>query len=165
MTVWTKEAIILESKKYDSRTEFGRGNFEAFQAANERGMLRTLYRNTKWSTAESIWDEAANYWDRASFRVNAPGAYAAAKRTGLLDHIYPPKPREDWSNDVVVLIEAHKYQSRAEFARNAQGAYRAALRRGLLPLVDFPVNLTAAQQKRLKALAVIEMMKRNNCFK
>ena len=91
----------------------------------------TSPRKTKWLNDEDVLAEGHKCGSRAEFARGSSGAYAAARKRGLLDQLYPIL-RGEWLDDADVLAEGRKYASRAEFWRGSCAAYEAARKRGLL---------------------------------
>lgn len=141
--LWPREKCFELARSCESRIEFQRRHPGAYQACCSNGWLDEACAGLeKPKPHNSCWDEnaiskeAKKYRYRSEFSKDASGAYAAAKRLGILDTVCShmtrhPGPKFKW--DLPALqSEALKYKSRSEFQKKASGAYSVAARKGCL---------------------------------
>ena len=92
---WTREAIIEESKKYTSRTEFAINSPTAYQHACED---KTIFKEMPWikekkkpdgywDVKEHVLEESKKYKNRTEFSIGAFTAWRKAKDYGWIDEI------------------------------------------------------------------------------
>ena len=92
---WTREAIIEESKKYTSRTEFAINSPTAYQHACKD---KTIFKEMPWikekKKPDGYWDvkkhvmeEGKKYRNRKAFSESAYTAWRKAKDYGWIDEI------------------------------------------------------------------------------
>lgn len=92
---WTREAIIEESKKYTSRTEFAINSPTAYQHACED---KTIFKEMPWikekkkpdgywDVKEHVMEEGKKYRNRKAFSERAYTAWRKAKDYGWIDEI------------------------------------------------------------------------------
>lgn len=97
---WTREAIIEESKKYSSRTEFALHSPTAYQHACKD---KTIFKEMPWmqekKKPDGYWDvkahvmeEGKKYRNRTAFCLGAYTAWKKAKKYGWIDEI-------EWSKE------------------------------------------------------------------
>lgn len=92
---WTREAIIEESKKYTSRTEFAINSPTAYQHAcedktifNEMPWIEVKKKpDGYWDVKEHVLEEGSKYKNRTAFSVGAYTAWKKAKKYGWIDEI------------------------------------------------------------------------------
>lgn len=97
---WTREAIVEESKKYSSRTEFAKYSPTAYQHAckdktifNEMPWIKEKKKpDGYWDVKEHVLEEGKKYRNRKAFSVGAYTAWKKAKKYGWLDEI-------EWSEE------------------------------------------------------------------
>ena len=132
---WTKDALLEESKKYDTRYHFQVGNESAYKAALERNLLdemtwlKTVGHFVKW-TKEAAIEESKKYSTRKQFQKSS-GAYRASLKNGWLDEMSWLKPDIKWTKDAV-FEESKKYTTRGMFKKRAVSAYHLARKNGWL---------------------------------
>ena len=94
---WTREAIIEESKKYTSRTEFALKSPTAYQHACED---KTIFNEMPWiqpkrkpagywKVKEHVIEESKKYKNRRAFSDGSYSAWRSAKENGWIDEIFP----------------------------------------------------------------------------
>ena len=96
---WTLDALKQAAAPYKGRGEFQLKNFNAYQAAYNRGMLDDLFpeklppgRKSKPSlTPDEIKQAAAPYKTRSKFALNKPREYVAALRNNMISDLFPEK--------------------------------------------------------------------------
>jgi hypothetical protein len=137
-TDWTYEMLLMEAKKYTSRSEFN-SNSNAYQIAAKRGVLDEIcshmeIHHIKW-TDEMIFEEAAKFKSRSEFKELNNLAYVAAQRRNFLDKACDHMEYKNtyWSDDEIAQ-EAQKYKTRNEF-QVSSSAYQIAHKRGILEKV------------------------------
>tara|TARA_Y100000034_G_scaffold136985_1_gene217997 strand:- start:3946 stop:5565 length:1620 start_codon:yes stop_codon:yes gene_type:complete len=134
---WTKEKIIAEAKKYDTRSNFKKNNAAAYQAARRLGILDIVCSHMKIKlkrhTKESIIKEAKNYRTKKEFSVKSPSAYNKALKLGILNNAcsHMVCGRTKWSKKKIKII-AKKYKKRSNFQKFEPNAYSAARRFNIL---------------------------------
>ena len=92
---WTNEAIIEESKKYSSRTEFAINSPTAYQhACKDKNIFSEMpwIKDKKkpdgyWDVKEHVLEEGKKYKNRTAFSVGAYTAWKKAKKYGWIDEI------------------------------------------------------------------------------
>jgi len=133
---WTEDLIKQEAGKYKSKSEFKKGNFEAYQAASKIGILQDLNfenygdRGHKRWTEDEVRQEASKYNSRGEFQMGSQSAYGFAYRNKMLDDLFGERKLK-WTDDEV-RREASKYKYRGEFQKGSYLAYSAARKRGML---------------------------------
>ena len=81
---WTDEELAAEALKYETRKDFERGSYGAYQASRNRGLLdvvckHTIPQQTRW-TEEMLIEEAQKYRTRTEFEQGSYGAYQSINR-------------------------------------------------------------------------------------
>jgi len=131
---WTKDALLEESKKYDTRYHFQVGNESAYKTALERNLLdempwlKVVGHFVKW-TKDATIEESKKYSHRKEFKTNSPGAYESARVNGWLNDMSWLKPDVKWTEDAV-FEESKKHKTRAEFKRGNSQAYKISVKNG-----------------------------------
>ncbi|MCR5362326.1 MAG: GIY-YIG nuclease family protein [Bacteroidales bacterium] len=135
----SKEAVIEESLKYHSRSEFKRKSGGAYNHALSNGWLGEMTWLTtpkvlikKW-TRENVFEESHKYQYRGEFSRGSQSAYNVARRNGWLNEMIwlkeKHKPTHYWTKERV-FEESHKYTNRRDFVKNAKSASFHAVRNG-----------------------------------
>lgn len=99
---WTKELLLAEALKYNTRSEFQAENRKAYAAALRQGIIDEICchmqkapKKLKW-TKDRLMEEARKYKSRVAFSKGSGGAYNSARKRGLLDevcaHMFSGKP-------------------------------------------------------------------------
>lgn len=134
---WTDEHIKSEALKYNTRSDFEKGNKSAYQAAHNRGIFdevcsHMLVKLINWDKV-LIKKEALKYDNRTDFQKYSSGAYKAAKRKGIIDEVCSHMIIKfiNW-DEILIRKEALKYNNRTDFKNGSSGAYKAAKRSGIL---------------------------------
>ena len=104
------------------------------------GSLGTI-ASGKW-TRDKILSEAGKYSSRSEFKRMSSGAFAAAKREGLLDGIEWLVPKRTSWTEEMFYKEASKFSTRSEFKQFAAGAYAAGVRNGWIDNIHFAIGNT-----------------------
>ncbi|PSV61692.1 hypothetical protein [Photobacterium angustum] len=135
---WTEEEIQADFKKWrdSAGPQAARLRLAAIRNLQRQPTPKgPVARQSKW-TEKKIQIEASKYKYRANFNKEAPRAYDAARRRGLLDkvcsHMTPPPPK--WTEEKI-QEEANKYKRRVDFEKGSPRAYDAAYKRRLLDKV------------------------------
>lgn len=97
ISIWTREAIIEESKKYTSRTEFAQNSPTAYQHAcedktifNEMPWIKEKKKpDGYWKVKEHVIEEGKKYKNRKAFSEGSYSAWRSAKDNGWIDEIFP----------------------------------------------------------------------------
>lgn len=97
---WTRDAILEESKKYSSRTEFAQNSPTAYQhACKDKSIFKEMpwIKEKKkpdgyWNVKEHVLEEGKKYRNRTAFSVGAYTAWKNAKKYGWIDEI-------EWSRE------------------------------------------------------------------
>lgn len=132
----SKDAILVEARKYNSRAEFMKRSTSAYQAAIKKypEVLDKLFgkvAETKdWSSREAVLAEARKYSSRGEFWAGSPRAYyvARTKFSKILNDIFgknESKAHGYWTEEMI-RTEAKKYSSKTELKKKNGGAYTAA---------------------------------------
>jgi predicted small metal-binding protein len=144
-TKWTLEKLQEEALKYSFRSEFSKYSWNAYCAAQRRGVLSNIcshmhfvdqsgenHPGFKW-TREKLQKEALKYKTKSEFRENNCGAYRASIAKNILDDIctHMKVLRKNWKIRELKK-EAKKYTTRGEFAKSNYSAYSAANKMGIL---------------------------------
>ena len=140
---WTKEFVILEASKYNSKTQFKKGCISAYNASISNGwhkeiccdMTEGYYPKDYW-TKERCHEEALKYTNRKEFKKS--DAYYTSYKNGWVDeicshflskkHEYQTKeysPEKYWTKERC-QEEALKYKNRTEFCKKSFSAYNIA---------------------------------------
>ena len=140
---WTNRAIRLEAIKYNTRTNFQKGNPSAYTAAWKKGLLDEVCSHMSYvQKPDGYWTKkrllsiADSCKTLKEFRENHSAAYDATSRSEFKNEILKKLKRTRkenffW-NKKNILKEAKKYSSRIEFQRQSSGAYEAARKNNIL---------------------------------
>lgn len=146
-----KSNVIIESKKYSTRTEFKKKSGNAYDSARKNGWLDEftwLSNNTNkrpkgyWKNKENMMNEAKKYSSKEEFQKGNLTAFLAAYKYGYIDKMdwLVKQKQHKWGYWTYNNIrnEANKYDTKTEFFKGNQTAYRAALKLGIID--DFFLN-------------------------
>ncbi len=126
---WNDTNVTVEASKYDTRSEFHKGNLGAYDYALRHHMLDDLFgERTHWDD-ESVREEAKKYNSRYEFHKKSAGAYKYARKHHMLDDLFGELTHWD---DESVREEAKKYNSIYKFLQGSGGAYTYAKRHNML---------------------------------
>lgn len=134
---WSLEKIHIEALKYQTRGEFAKGSWNAYQAANNRGILDVVCSHMivlkKYWTIEELQNISLKYDSRGDFQKFDSTAYNYALKNNLLDSVcnHMFYKRRNWTNEEL-HEEALKYNTRSEFEKNNRKAYDVAMKRKIL---------------------------------
>ena len=146
---WTHEAVLEESKKYSSITEFNDKNASAYAVARKNGWLdemtwleRKYAIRGFWQSKDNVLNESHKYDTLKDFRDGSPRAHEIARRNGWLDEMNWLKrtdrtPAGFWKIKENVIAESHKYVTIAEFCEGCYNAYISAKNNGWLEEMDW----------------------------
>lgn len=155
---WTKERVLKEAKKYNTKSEFHKNAPSAFAYSKKLGIRDECYqhmkkpsRTQKW-TKDKIIEEALKYNSRSDFQKGSRGAYKAANAQGIRDEVcahmeYKVKPNGTWTKNKIKK-EAKKYKLRSHFKKNAGSAYQAAKRLNILDEVCSHMSKDGRKNKK-----------------
>ena len=142
---WTEERAREEAMKYNTQSEFRKGNSSASSIARRKGWINTYdwFSNTKkpngYWTEERVREEALKYKSKSEFQKGCPSAYSIAYKQGWLDTynwFETPKPYIYWTEERV-REEAMKYKTKGEFKKGSATAYGVARKNGWLDTYDW----------------------------
>lgn len=122
---WTKEAVLADARKYQSKAEW-RKHSRAYAMATRQGWLEestahmTVLWKQKW-TKEAVLEDALQYTSRSEWETKSSGAVASAKRNGWYEEATSHMPMliERWTKESVIA-DAQKYQTRGEWLKNSK---------------------------------------------
>ena len=131
---WTKEAILEDAKKYQSKIEWKK-NSSGYYSAIKKGFLKEasahmssyIKPTVKW-TKEAILEDAKKYRSKIEWKKNSNGYNAALKR-GIIKEACSHMEvlwEKKWTKEAI-LEDAKKYNSRMEWHKNSTGYYVAVL--------------------------------------
>lgn len=128
---WTYDLVKNEALKFNSSSEFKKGNPKAYDYACRHNILGDFFSNVQkfWSLDE-IKKEASKYKTKNEFKIGSNCAYQAALRKNIIDELFE-NTNAIW-NEESVREEASKYKNKSEFKKNCVGAYGYALRHNLI---------------------------------
>lgn len=108
-TIWTKDKIQEEAKKYSGRFEFSKRQPGAHSAAYRLGILDLVCSHMKFSGLKWDFDtcfiEAMKYETKQDFASNAGGAYAASRKGKWLDKVCAHMKKSNRRSDQVYIWE------------------------------------------------------------
>ena len=145
-TIWTEEAVLEDSQKYDSISDWVSANGSAYNAAIRHGifdqctahMSRKRFPNGYWSE-ERLLRLAEDCETIRDLKRKSLSAYKAAHRTGLLKtklahleraHVWDGRS-DAWTRERT-LESALPYETISDWKRALPGAYRRACESGWL---------------------------------
>lgn len=140
---WTRDAIMEEARKYESRKDFAEGAPGAYGAALKiEGLLDEMDWFVQFTLPRDYWnyehcyEEAKKYKTRTEFLRGTPSAYNAALKGGWLDdytwfestHV----KRGTWTYEKC-YEHAKRFKYKKDFVEQDHKAYDAAFSKGWLP--------------------------------
>lgn len=130
----TYDVCFELSKKYDTKTEFQKGDISAYRKALDMGWLKGWFTDVdrkKW-TREKCYEEARKYRTRSEFRIKNQSAYNSALKNNWLEEYYwfVKSTRKSKWDEESCYIAAKKCTSKTDFAKKYSSAYRAATKNG-----------------------------------
>lgn len=90
---WTKDLILKESIKYNTKIDFLKSNYAAYKAAANMNIINEVCSHMTKPEPKIYWDKekiherAKKYNKKVTFQKENPGAYAAARRLGIVDDV------------------------------------------------------------------------------
>ena len=136
---WTKNKVLKDSKKYNSRSEWRINSPTAYKAARERGYFLEAVTHMKKPPPHGIWTKeniiknAKKYSTIKAWMKNNPGAYSAAIKKKILNKSTSHMTRlwvEKW-NKKTVLKSAKKFDLSSHWKKKYPSAPAAARRLGI----------------------------------
>jgi hypothetical protein len=117
---WTKEAVIEDARKYQSKSAW-RKNSRAYAMATRRGWLEeatahmTVLWKQKW-TKEAVLEDALKYTSRREWETKSNGAVSSARRNGWYEEAtnHMSMLIKRWTKESVIA-DAQKYKTRGEW--------------------------------------------------
>ena len=140
---WTKEIILLDAKKYKSRSEWNRYSPSAVSAARRLGCfdiavnhMKILNPKGKWSKKSSVLTSAKKYKSKFEWQRHEVGAYESAKNNSWFEEATNHMPvrmtnksKLKWTKKTVIN-SAKKFSSKKEWHKKFSGAYESAKKNG-----------------------------------
>ena len=139
---WTKDRVLAEARKYQSRAEWRKAKGGSMFAAFANGWMQEatahmqlLIQHGKW-TKDVVLADAKKFSYQSEWIKASPSAFDAAKRKNWLEaacaHMVSPyKPMGYWTKER--LIEsASQYTTRSKWKKANASAYATALQHGWL---------------------------------
>ena len=150
---WTYEKCKEEAAKYETRSEFSKGNCSAYNASRSNGWLDDFFvkkkrnyktcreeakkkwfhdarhdKGSQW-TEEMCREESKKYKTRTEFMKGSPTAYnQSLKNKWIREFDWLKRPEshlKKWTYETC-KEEARKYTRRVDFMKGSSGAYRIA---------------------------------------
>ncbi len=150
---WTYEKCKEEASKYETRSQFYKGNSSAYNASRSNGWLDDFFVKKKWNyktcreeakkkwfhdarhdkvsqwTEEMCREESKKYKTRTEFMKGSPTAYnQSLKNKWIREFDWLKRPEshlKKWTYETC-KEEARKYTRRVDFMKGSSGAYRIA---------------------------------------
>ncbi len=166
---WTREALVKESQKYKTISEWIKLGKASYGAASKAGWLaeltshmpRAIKPNGYW-TKERVIADAKKYATRSEWRKNSSSAATMAKRNDWFEeataHMKLLVDHGKWTKSAV-LEEAQKYKTRSEWGRAKDGSYGAALKNGWLEEAAKHMSAADRTRKWTKELVLTDAQK------
>lgn len=136
---WNYDAVIAESKKYSTKTDFMNNNISAYTVARKNGWLVQMdwlapgkhKPSGFWKEKDNVIEESRRYKSFTEFRRKNSHAFDYAKKYGWLDEmIWLEKSNRKsagyWKIKDNVFEESHNYSSRKDFCDGCYLAYITA---------------------------------------
>ena len=157
---WSKEDIIIESKKYNHIKQFYSEGTLAYRAAMRRGkdffneitkhMGRDQNGHEKKYTDEYIIEQGSKYNTPKEFLRELPRLYERASFRKLLNKInYKEGYLYNSYTEDSILKECSEYDSPIDLIKNNVKLYSAAKNRGLLPKIKYKIGYIGSRYSRL----------------
>ena len=136
---WTKEKILKDAKKYNSRSEWKKNSPAAYRGARKRGFFLKAVIHMKKPPPHGIWTEENIIKNAKAFKTikewikKQPGAYGAAQKKKLLKKATQHMKRlweKKW-NKKNVMKSAIKFKLSSRWKKNYPSAPAAARRLGI----------------------------------
>ena len=139
---WNKEAVFIESHKYQNYYEFRKAAIGAYNKAKKNGWLSAMpwlnYKKPiiirKW-TRDAVFKEAHKYESRGDFRKNSGPAYQVAlKNKWIIEMTWfvPQRVPNGFWTKATIFEASQKHKSRTKFIQRNSSAYNIARSKGWL---------------------------------
>jgi predicted GIY-YIG superfamily endonuclease len=150
---WTKENILEEAKKFNSKIEWIKKSHSSYNSARKRGLIFEETKHMtgpdfKW-TRENILAEALKYNSMTEWVQKSVASYTIARRKGLISEAskHMTGPDFKWSKKNI-LIEALKYRTKKEWIQRSGSSYNMAKRKGIISEASKHMNPLGTLHKR-----------------
>jgi hypothetical protein len=153
---WTLEICMESAKRFDTRTQWQKGHYQAYHFARINGWadeccahMTRKQKPMRYWTKERCLEDAQKYQSVKEWRLSSPGAVGAAGKGGWLDECQAHMsrgcvPDGYWTKERV-LAEARKYQTKKEWREGASASQGAAYGNGWM------IEATAHMAEQSKA--------------
>ncbi len=130
---WTKDAVMKEMTKYETRGAFAKGSGGAYKIALKNGWIDEIKSSFKKWTKKEVIEEALKYKHRIDFKNGNYAAYGYAYKHGFFDEAcaHMTKLTTTWTPDRL-REEALKFETRNDLKMATHDAYRQACNMGML---------------------------------
>lgn len=165
---WDAQTIAQEAEKYDSRSDFMRGNQFAYNKARKLGILDDLFsfkskvgRNKVYDDDKSV-EVAKNFeGSRSEFMRKFPVAYRNLKDRNIIHRFFSDLRKSDVTDEDLIAM-AKQYDNIVDLRKNNRKLYSDLYQRSLLD------NLFPTKYREQKLIDVAKQyssryeLKRNN---
>ncbi len=140
---WNFEECKKQASKFETRSEFQKGNVSAYREALNNGWLDEICLHMKsnikpknYWTKKLCHEDALKYDTRGEFQKHSNAAYCKSIRENWLDEICShmaekKKPNNFWTKEKCADISI-QFKSKSEFRKNHPNIYVQAHRKGFL---------------------------------
>lgn len=135
---WTYEKCKEEASKYETRSQFYKGNSSAYNASRSNGWLDDFFVRKNWDY-KACREEAKKYSTINEFSKGCHKAYTVALERNWLQKWFHDARHDkvsQWTEEMC-LKEAKKYTSKVAFQKGSVTAYQVALRKGWIKDYDW----------------------------
>jgi hypothetical protein len=126
---FTFEECKARGQRYSKRSEWKQEDYSTYYIASKRGWIDKILRQSerfgnakqKYWTEERIKEKALMFSSRAEFRKKESGAYAQAKKMGILDKVCAHMKRRielTGFTPEIIKYELEKHETISEFIKN-----------------------------------------------
>ena len=132
---WTKERVLEEAKKYETRSEFYNNSCGAYEAARRNNWLdelcfKEVRKPAGYWTYEMCYKAAKECKTIKEFYIKYKTGYTHSCKNGWLDSFdWLKSKKTNWTYERC-KEEAIKYSSKSEFQRGCGSAYSVARKKG-----------------------------------
>lgn len=126
---WTYEKCKEEASKYETRSQFYKGNSSAYNASRSNGWLDDFFEKKKWNY-KTCREEAKKYRTKKDFSEGCRKAYSVALERNWLQKWFHDARHDkvsQWTEEMC-RKEAKKYKTRTEFMKGSPTAYNQSLK-------------------------------------
>jgi predicted GIY-YIG superfamily endonuclease len=137
--IWTKENVTQEAKKYNTRSDFKKGNHTAYVISVREGWMNDItnhmgYKQIQW-TEDMVKDISSKYDNLTDFLTKEPKAASTARRMGIYNDITKDMLKINnqpinWTPELI-FNELSKHNTLQELQRNSQTAVKYAKKIGI----------------------------------